>query len=177
MATDTRATRIRQRVQDLIGDHNGQGVGLATAVYRALDRVQYRICEEANAYETYGAINLVAGTELYNYPDGMIGEIAVVGGTHGPIVGSVYSRIGLVNGISEVTVNIADTTITFDQPFVKTYTDLASVSVPAYRFTIESARVGTSETEESITIVSKTLNSIVLKSTSNSTVVKFLAAE
>jgi hypothetical protein len=174
---DTRATRLRQRVQDFVGDHNGQGVGLAKAVYRALDRVQYRICEEANAYETYGSINLVANTELYNYPDGMVSEITAVNGTHGPIVGSVYTRIGLVNGISEATVNIADTTINFDQAFVKTYTNLSNVSVPAYRFTIESARVGTSETEESITIVSKTLNSITLKSTSDNTVVKFLAAE
>jgi hypothetical protein len=174
---DTRSTRLRQRVQDFIGDHNGQGIGLAKAVYRALDRVQYRICEEANAYETSGSINLVAGTELYTYPDGMVSEIAIVSGTHAPIVGSVYSRIGLVNGISEVTVNIAETTITFDQPFVKTYKDLSGVSVPAYRFTIESAKVGTSLIEESITIVSKTLAHIVLRSTSDSTVVKFLAAE
>jgi hypothetical protein len=177
MATDTRATRLRQRVQDFIGDHNGLGIGLATAVYRALDRVQYRICEEANAYETYGSINLVADTELYNFPDGMIGEMAVVGGTHGPIVGSVYSRIGLVDRINEVTVNQAETTITFDQPFVKTYTNLSGNSVPAYRFTVESAAVGTSETEESITIVSKSLSGMVLKSTSNGTLVKFLAAE
>lgn len=177
MATDNRSTRLRQRVQDMIGDHNGQGIGLAKAVYRALDRVQYRICEEANAYETYGSINLVAGTELYNYPDGMIGEMAVVNGTHGPIVGSVYSRIGLVDGISEAIVNIAETTLTFDQPFVKSYLNLSNVSVPAYRFTIESAKVGSSEIEESITIVSKTLNSITLKSTSDNTLVKFLAAE
>ena len=161
----------------MIGDHNGLSIGLATAVYRAIDRVQYRICEEANAYDTYGSINLVANTELYNYPDGMIGEMAIVQGTHGPIVGSVYSRIGLVNGISEVTVNQDETPITFDQAFVKTYTDLSGNGVPAYRFTVESARVGTSEIEESITIVSKSLSTIVLKSTSDSTVVKFLAAE
>ena len=177
MATDTRATRLRQRVQDFIGDHNGQGIGLATAVYRALDRVQHRICEEANAYETYGSINLVAGTELYNYPDGMVSELAIVGGTHGPIVGSVYSRIGLVNGISEVLVNTTDTTITFDQAFVKTYTNLSGSSVPAYRFTVESARVGASEINEEIVVVSKTLSTIALRSSSDSTLVKFLAAE
>jgi len=174
---DNRSTRLRQRVQDFIGDPNGQRQGLPIRVYRAIDRVQTRLCEEANAYETYGAVNIVADTELYNYPDGMISEMAIVVGTYGPIVGSVYSRIGLVDGIQEVTVNSTDTTITFDQAFVKTYTDLSANSVPAYRFTIESARVGTSTTEESIAIVSKSLTGMVLKSSSDSTVVKFLAAE
>jgi len=174
---DNRSTRIRQRVQDFIGDRNGVGIGLAKAVYRAVDRVQSRICEEANAYETRGAVNLVADTELYNYPDGMISEISIVSGTHAPIVGSVFTRIGLVDGIKEVIVNTTDTTVTFDQAFVKTYTDLSGSSVPAYRFTVESAAVGASATQESITIVSKALGSIVLKSTSDNTLVKFFAAE
>jgi hypothetical protein len=164
-------------VQNLVGDSNGLGIALPKAVYDALDRVQTRLCEEANAYETFGTMNLIANTERYNYPDGMVSEIAIVPGTFGTIVGSAVTKVGYVNGIMEVNVNTTDTLITFDDAFIKTYVDLGGNTVPAYRLTIESATISGSTVAEEITIVSKTLGAITLRSSSNNTKVKFRAEE
>ncbi len=78
----------------------------------------------------------------------------------------------------EVIVNETDTSYTFDTPFTLTYVDLSGATVPKYRFTFEPPSVsGVVIPIESVTIVSKTLTGIVLRSSSNNTLVKFVATE
>lgn len=174
---DNRSTRLRQRVQDFLGDSNGTRFALSKAVYNALNRAQVRICEEANAYEVVGSMNITAGTELYNYPDGMIDEFAIAPGTHGPIVGSAVTQVGYVNGLMEVLVNTTNTAFSWDTAFTKQYTDLYGATVPAYRFIVESARVHGSGIDESVTIVAKSLTGMTLRASTDATVVKFRAEE
>lgn len=174
---DNRSTRLRQRVQDMLGDPNGEKIAYSKAVYNALNRAQARACEEANAYETSGSINLIAGTELYAYPDGMISELSIISGTHAPLVGSGLLLAGTVNGIAEVLINSTDTSFVWDIPFTRTYTDLLGNTVPVYRFTIEYAQVNGIWIDESVTIVSKSLTGMTLRSSSDATVVRFIAEE
>ena len=174
---NNRSTRIRQRVQDFLGDTAGLGIARPLSVYRALDRVQTRICEESNAFETSGSLNLTPGVELYDYPDGMISEMTIVLGTYAPIVGSAVTQVGLVAGRPEAIVNVAPTTLTFDKSFIKTYSDLAGNTVPAYRFIIESASADGGATQESVSVLSKTTSSITLSASSDNTLVKFRAEE
>ena len=175
--SDNRSTRLRQRVQDFLGDPNGTKHAYAKSVYNALNRAQVRVCEEANAYETSGSMNIIAGTELYAYPDGMISEIAIAPGTFAPIVGSAVTLIGLVSGIPEVLINSTDTAFVWDTAFTKTYTDIAFATVPAYRFDIEFARVSGSWIDETVVIVAKSLGGMTLRSSSDNTIVRFRAVE
>lgn len=174
---DNRSTRLRQRVQDFLKDSQGEGIALSKAVYNALQRAQIRACEEANAYEDQGAITIVAGTEQYDFPDGLIAEIAILQGTHAPLIASGSTLIGTVSGIPEVIINSTDTAFVWDIPFTRTYTDTNGDTVPLYRFDVEFARVVGSWVDESITIVSKSLTGMTLRSSSDNTVVRFKAEE
>jgi hypothetical protein len=174
---DNRSTRLRQRCQDFLGDSEGDALAKAKSVYNALNRAQVRACEEANAYETSGSINIVAGTEQYAFPDGFIGEIAVLQGTHAPLVGSGLLLSGTVNGIREVLIQSTNTAFTWDVAFTRTYTDLQGATVPLYRFDVEFARIVGSFIDESIILVSKSLTGMTLRSSSDATVVRFLAEE
>lgn len=175
--SDNRSTRLRQRVQDFLGDSAGDGIAKSKAVYNALNRAQVRACEEANAYEDSGTINIVAGTEQYDFPDGFINEIAILQGTHAPLIAGLSTNVGLVNGIAEVLVNTTDTSFTWDAPFTQTYTDLDGNTVPKYRFIVEFARVSGSGIDESVTLVSKSLTGFTLRASSDATVVRFRAEE
>ena len=174
---DNRSTRLRQRVQDFLGDSAGDGIAKSKAVYNALNRAQSRACEEANAYETSGSINIVAGTEQYAFPDGFIGEIAILMGTHAAVITGSSAIVGTVNGIPEVLVNTTDTSFTWDVPFTLTYTDLQGNTVPKYRFTVEFARMVGSGIDESVFIVSKSLTGMTLRASSDATIVRFRAEE
>lgn len=174
---DNRSTRLRQRVQDFLGDSAGEKIALAKKVYNALQRAQIRACEEANAYETSGALNIVAGTEQYPFPDGFIGEIAVMHGTFAPLIAGSSTSQGLVNGIPEVLVNTTNTSFTWDTPFTQTYTDLSGNTVPKYRFDIEYAQVSGAGINEEIMIIAKSLTGMTLRSSTDSTVVRFKANE
>ena len=92
-----------------------------------------------------------------------------------PLGGCVSGTIG---GKQEVTVNKTDTPFVWDSPFTKTYTGVEG-SVPTYRFKMQPAYVIGSDqsTVETITIVSQTLTGITLRSSSDSTLVKFEATE
>lgn len=180
---NNRSTRLRQRVQDLLGDTNGLGIAKAKAVYAALDRVQTRICEESNAFETSGSMTLTAGTELYPYPDGMISETAIALGSFAPVVfpggGSLSGSVitGLMGGVPECIVSTTPQVYTFDTPFTKTYINSLSQTTPAYRFLIESAQVDGSTDNETINVIAKTLSSVTLSSSSDNTRVRFRAEE
>jgi hypothetical protein len=170
-----RSTRIRQRIQSLLGDELGQKF-TKEMVYRQLDSVQRKICEEG-AYETAGTINITAGTELYNYPDGFIREFSACMGTFATVTDSNIIQRGYVSSKKEALVNTTNTTLTWDTPFVKTYKDLSGTLVPAYYFGVKSAYVSDPTSQESIVIVSQSLTGVVLRSTSDSTIVKFEAFE
>ena len=87
-------------------------------------------------------------------------------------------EVGTIAGQYEIIVNEADTTGTWDKPFTLQYVNLAGSTVPLYRFIIESAVVqGETIPNEEITVVSKSLTQIVLRSSTNNTLVKFRASE
>lgn len=84
-----------------------------------------------------------------------------------------------ISGTQEVTVNSTDTTFTWDIPFTKSYTGTEGAGIPTYRFEMEPAYIIGSDhsVAETVIIISKSLTQIVLRSTSNSTIVKFKATE
>jgi len=161
----------------MLGDSSGDRAVYSKAVYNALNRAQIRACEEANAYEVRGALNILAGTELYDFPDGMVGEIAILQGTHAPLISSSSLLVGTVGGIPEVVINSTDTSFVWDIPFVQTYTDTQGDTVPLYRFELEFARIVASWIDETIVIVAKSLTGMTLRSSSDATVVRFKAEE
>lgn len=172
----SRSTRMRTRVSNLLGDKALTNF-TKQDIYRIMDNVQRKICEEANAYQTAGTVNITSGTESYAFPDGFLTEIAVAYGTHATVTDSNIIQEGYIDGSQEVIVNSTDTLLTWDTPFVKTYVGLTGTTTPAYYFGVQSARVGSSTIEESITVVSYTLTTITLKSTSDNTTVRFKAWE
>jgi hypothetical protein len=78
MATGDRSKRIRQNVQNRLGDVHGVGAGRATIVYDVLNRVQRRIAEDANAIEDLYELELIGDQELYDVPDGFIAEMKLM---------------------------------------------------------------------------------------------------
>jgi hypothetical protein len=78
MAAGDRSKRIRQNVQNRLGDVHGTGAGKQTIVYDVLNRVQRRIAETANAIEDTYELNLDGDQELYDVPDGLIAEIKLM---------------------------------------------------------------------------------------------------
>lgn len=176
---DNRSTRLRQRVQDFLGDPTGEKHAFSQAVFNALARAQVRVCEEANAYETRGSLNISAGVELYDYPDGMISELEIIPGTFAPLVGSNVFQVGLVNGVPQVTIQDVDTSFVWDDAFVRTYVDpVSSLPVPSYRFIVESARTAADPfTDQSWTIVAKSLSGMTLRASAPDTIIKFRAED
>lgn len=100
-----------------------------------------------------------------------------VTGTTGSVLGDGVSNT--IAGKQEVIVNSTDTTFTWDIAFTKSYTGNEGAGIPKYRFEMEPAYVLGSDksTLEAITIVSKTLTTITLRSTTDNTLVKFEAKE
>lgn len=55
-------------------------------IYNALNRIQQEICERGGAKQVTATISIVAGTELYDVPDGFVGDLAMRTNSTTPIV-------------------------------------------------------------------------------------------
>jgi len=155
-----RTTKIAGRVRATLGALSNQEL-TDTVIYNTMDDIQRRICEDALCNEASMNLSVTADGDTY--------DLSTSGGTL--ITNAQY---GTVNSLTEALVNSTNTTLTFDKAFTQTYTDLNGDTVPAYRFVIQDARVGTSTTQEEVTIITQSLDSIVLKSSSDSTLVRFI---
>ena len=92
---------------------------------------------------------------------------------------SIVQILGTIAGVREVVITSADTdqTFTFDVPFTDTYVGQTGLQ-PAYRFDIDSAHqlvVGVEDVSTNVTvsIVSKTLTTITLRSSEDNTLVRY----
>lgn len=80
-------------------------------------------------------------------------------------------------GKLEAIVNTTNTDINWDVPFVNEVDDTDDNPVPRYSFIVEQARVDGNDYDETIYIVSKSLDKVVVKSSSDNTRVKFRAID
>ena len=130
--------------------------------------------------ETLNAGNVLTMNKIFLYGEHRArGKKAteLTTGNTGSVLGDGVSNT--IAGKLEITVNSTDTTGTFDIPFTKSYTGTEGAGIPSYRFEMEPAYVIGSDhsTVETVTIISKSLTQIVLRSSSDLTLVKFRAVE
>lgn len=85
MAAGDRSKKIRVKVQTTLGDPRGVGIAFEGNVYDSLNRIQQIILEDASAAQTKETVYVLANTELYNLPDGLIAISAILPGSTTPL--------------------------------------------------------------------------------------------
>jgi len=155
----TRSSKLKDRVRAYLDEESQQKI-TDDLIYLIMNDIQRRIAEDTLCLEDKFNLTVSDGTASYDLTTG------------GAITRNTEST-GEIGGKTEILVNSTNTTFTFDTAFVGEITDYAGDTVPAYKFIIESAYVTDPLIQELVTIVSKSLTQIVLKSASDSTRVSY----
>jgi hypothetical protein len=159
----TRSQKIVSRIRALLGEHSNQNI-TDDQIYYFLNDLQRRVAMDTMCLDKKVSLSVISGTATYDLATGNV-------------VTSSASPTGLIGGKAEILVNSTNTTHTWDVPFTKEITDYAGSSEPAYRFIVMSAYVTNTAIQEEIQIVARTLTTITLKSTADTTRVSFAVYE